>query len=362
MDRRPENLEYTCQLLRQAVEGGRVGTWYWYFDTNQLEWSDLCKEFFFLPAGASPSFEHLKSVLHPEDRERIEQVIVSACENRIDRFHDEHRVVGPDGGVRWVAVSGLAQSDAQGHLYAMAGTVIDITQHKAAEVALEESRLQLSLALAGAELGTWDVDIPTGRSIYDERYCAMLGYRVEEIEPTLDGWQRQIHPDDLAIVNEAIRAHLAGETCRYDVEYRLRHKAGHWVWVLARGKVTYDAAGRPLRATGTLLDITDRKRVATEGADLLRKIEALLAGLDRRRNGAQNSHHEDSSAQVRLSPRNRQVLGLVAAGLTSAEIAQRLGISNETAMTHRRNLMRKLGLRNKAELIRYALRRNLGES
>ncbi|MFM2059810.1 MAG: hypothetical protein RLY71_4195 [Pseudomonadota bacterium] len=61
-----------------------------------------------------------------------------------------------------------------------------------------------------------------------------------------------------------------------------------------------------------------------------------------------------------LSARSREVLGLLARGHTAAEVAHRLRISEETVSTHRRNLMRKLGLRNKAELIRYALERGIG--
>lgn len=243
-------------------------------------------------------------------------------------------------------------------MFGIARDITDVLRHEEAQrAALAESRDMLDLALGAAELATFDIDMRTGRARYDERNFAMLGHGPGGLAPTQDAWLALIHPEDLAAVREAMRAHEAGETRMYEFEHRLRHKDGHWIWVLARGKVLRDADGRPLRAVGTHQDITDRKRVATEGAMLLKRIETLIGELGAR-------PRRDSPAQpdapalppgVPLSARSREVLALLAAGLTAAEVAQRLGITRETANTHRRNLMRKLGVRNKAELIRYAL-------
>lgn len=279
----------------------------------------------------------------------------------------EEQLTTADGVLRTFLSTKGPLRDATGQVFGLFGISKDITgvleKEETQRKALEDSRRLLELALAGAELGTWDVDLPSGQSRYDARYCAMLGYGPAELEPTMQASQRLIHPEDRAGVNEAIRAHLNGETRRYEAEHRMRHKDGHWVWVLARGKATYDGEERPVRATGTILDITDRKRVATEGAELLRRFEALIAGLDTRA-GADGGHCSDDGAlgrgRARLSARNREVLGLLAEGLIAAEIAQRLVISKETVMTHRCNLMRKLVLRNKAELIRYAIKHNIG--
>lgn len=279
----------------------------------------------------------------------------------------EEQVTFADGVRRtFLSTKGPLRDDA-GKVFGLFGISRDITDvlHKeeAQRQALEESRHLLELALAGAELGTWDVALPQGDCHYDPRYCAMLGHGAGELGPTMEAWLHLIHPDDLAAVNAAMRSHLKGETRLYESEHRLRHKDGHWVWILARGKITYDENGEPARMTGTVLDISDRKRVATEGADLLHRIEALIQGLNTGA-GAEGvparSGASPGQPHIRLSPRSREVLGLLAAGLTAGEIAARLGISKETAMTHRRNLMRKLGLRNKAELIRYALQHGIG--
>lgn len=280
----------------------------------------------------------------------------------------QRQIVLPDGRERTFLSTKGPLRDGGGRILGVFGIARDITevlrQDAAQRRELADSRDLLEQVLASAELGTWDVDVTTGVARYDERYGAMLGLAAGELAPTMQAWLQRIHPDDLAAVREAMRAHDEGETRLYECEFRMRHRQGHWVWVLARGKVQRDADGRPQRSVGTHQDITDRRRISTEGTQLLRKIEALMAGLEPRGATPESAPGEPANALPKspsLSPRHREVLGLLAAGLTAAEIAQHLGISRETANTHRRNLMRKLGLRNKAELIRFAVRHGIGE-
>lgn len=234
-------------------------------------------------------------------------------------------------------------------------TGVDVTKYRQLQDELSSSKQMLELALAGAELGTWDLNFATGKVTLDVRFCQIIGYTPDEIAPTMDGWLGLLHPDDLANVKLAMAEHTAGETPTYEAEYRLRHKQGHWVWLSARGRVIRDKEGQPLRASGIVEDISRRKRVTTEGKELLQRMEALIAGLNHR--VAPDEVHEGGErlAKSGLSARNLEVLSLTAQGMTAAEVGRRLFISSETVVTHRQTIMRKLGLRNKAELIRYAL-------
>jgi PAS domain S-box-containing protein len=133
------------------------------------------------------------------------------------------------------------------------------------ETALKEIEQRLELAIEGANIGIWDITIPTGKVVYDKRWAQMLGYTVEELEPSLNMWERLVHPDDLVRTLEVWNAHANGNSPFYESEFRLRTKSGGWNWVLSRGKVLErDSNGAPLRAIGTHLDITARKE-AEEG-------------------------------------------------------------------------------------------------
>lgn len=296
--------------------------------------------------------------IHPEHRETDLAGRKRLLAGEIEVFQVESRYQREDGSEIWVdkVVSCLGKP-AQGQFIVLAS---DMTDRKRAEQAMTESRTLLDLALAGSGLGVWDIDLVGGRQLFDERFCAILGYRPGELSRAATGWLQWVHPEDVARARLALQAHMAGETAMLSLEQRLRHKDGHWVWVAMRGRVSYDASGHPVRQTGTIQDISERQRVVTEGSDLLARIATMLASLNPAP-GERPAAPAPSSAEpvVNLSRRHREVLVLLADGLTTAQVAAELGISSETVASHRRLLMQKLGLKNKAAMIRYALQHGI---
>jgi diguanylate cyclase (GGDEF)-like protein/PAS domain S-box-containing protein len=164
---------------------------------------------------------------------------------------------------------------------------------------------RLELALAGAGLGLWDRHLPTGVGVVDARWSEMIGYAPGELETNSRIWQSMVHPDDLPLVLQALQRHFDGHEPMYHCEYRLRHKNGSWVWILARGKVTErDAQGAPVRIVGTHMDVTERK--ATEEA--LRRSEERLALVMRASNdGAWDWNMQ--TGETHYSPRWWEMLG-----------------------------------------------------
>jgi PAS domain S-box-containing protein len=149
-----------------------------------------------------------------------------------------------------------------------------------------ESERRLELALRGADLGLWDVNLQTGADKVDKRAAEMLGYSLTEVETHLDWWDKRTHPDDLSRVQQAWDAHVQGKTPLYECEYRLRTKLDDWKWILDRGKVVeWDSNGQPLRLAGTHQDITKRKETeeslhqALQRTQLLYNISEALATL-----------------------------------------------------------------------------------
>ena len=130
------------------------------------------------------------------------------------------------------------------------------------EAELEFEKHRLADIIKGTNVGTWEWNMQTGETIFNERWAEILGYTLDEISPvSIETWIGCSHPDDLKKANELIRKHANGESDYYEFESRLKHKNGEWVWVLDRGKVhTWDDNGKPLLMSGTHQDITDRKR------------------------------------------------------------------------------------------------------
>ncbi len=143
----------------------------------------------------------------------------------------------------------------------------DVTQQHAAEQALQLAEERWNFALEGSGDGVWDWDARHNTMYFSPRWKQMIGFGGDEpIGNTLEDWTSRVHPDDQDRVMHELRRHLRGETAVYQSEHRLRHREGHDIWVLDRGKVVErDADGRPLRLVGTRTDITlDRQAEQTQ--------------------------------------------------------------------------------------------------
>ena len=141
--------------------------------------------------------------------------------------------------------------------------------HKQSDI---NQRLELVIKAAG--VGIWDWEIQTGELTFNARWAEIMGYTVEELQPTkFETWANNLHPDDYKKASALLKQHFDGVIDHYEIEARLKHKSGHYVWVLASGElVEWDAAGQPKRMIGTHLDITERKK----NEDRLMVISQLL--------------------------------------------------------------------------------------
>ena len=128
------------------------------------------------------------------------------------------------------------------------------------KTALRKSEERFALALQAAQEGVWDWNMETNEVFYSSRWKTMLGYADDEIEPHVSAWERLLHPEDKARVLDAVDAVLRGER-DYEMEFRLRHKDGHYVDILSRGfPVRREPGGSIVRIVGTHFDLTERKR------------------------------------------------------------------------------------------------------
>ena len=131
---------------------------------------------------------------------------------------------------------------------------------------LTEQRDRLENIIEGSSLATWEWNVQTGETRFNSRWAEIIGYSLAEISPvSIDTWIRFAHPDDLAISNELLQKHFAGETEYFNCESRMKHKDGSWVWIRDKGRVAeWTAEGKPLRMFGVHVDITAEKQRSEE--------------------------------------------------------------------------------------------------
>jgi diguanylate cyclase (GGDEF)-like protein/PAS domain S-box-containing protein len=143
----------------------------------------------------------------------------------------------------------------------------DLAQARASEQAVAAEKVEL--ALNGANLGLWEWQMVDDVRTVDGRAAAMLGYTSEELNSGTIDWRGLIKSDDFPAIEAALAAHLADSSRSFEAEYRVRHRAGHWIWVQSRGRVVErSAGGQPVRMLGTRMDISARKLAEAEIAHL----------------------------------------------------------------------------------------------
>ncbi len=179
----------------------------------------------------------------------------------------------PDGRLRVARFSAVANIQPGVHLSILS----DVTDEVQARQHQLETAAQMDMAMANADIVFWAVDLVNDQvtSANPQRAQQMLGYASDEIPPGLDAWDALVHPDDFERRESAWLAHVQGHSPTFEAEFRMRHKDGRWIWLLARGRATErDAQGRATRVVGTRIDITRRKQ-----AEQLLEAQAFTDGL-----------------------------------------------------------------------------------
>ncbi|RWN43244.1 MAG: PAS domain S-box protein [Mesorhizobium sp.] len=214
-------------------------------------------------------------ITHPDDLLIGRETMDDLKAGTVNSFHFEKRYLRKDGTPVWAHLAGsVIRDETSGRPLYLVSQIENIDARKQAEARIAEAETRWNFALAGAGQGVWDLDMRKGGTTYSSTWVKMLGYADSELDGDTDRWLEMIHPDDRETVAEADRAHLEGKTPFFEAEFRMRHKDGHWMWILDRGKaIERDENGRLIRAIGSLTDITRRK----EAEERLTVSAAMLA-------------------------------------------------------------------------------------
>jgi PAS domain S-box-containing protein len=211
------------------------------------------------PEGALPSdFAAMVETIHPDDRDRV-MTDFSMALSTAASYRLEFRLNLP-GEARWVTAQGSVQRDAQGRPVRVRGITNDITERKRAELALVERDAQLGLAGKAARVGSFAIDIATGRVQNSPGYATIHGLPEGTEEFPREEWRSRVHPADLARLDVLRSKTFAEQRHEHNTEYRIVGADGKARWIESRGLVSYDGDGRPTRIVGVNIDITERKR------------------------------------------------------------------------------------------------------
>ena len=267
------------ERLSRSQTYANIGTWDWNIQTGGLYWSERIGPLFGYDGLVETSYENFLNAVHPDDRQKVVDA-VAACIERGEKYEIEHRVVWPDGSLRWMLERGDVTREKDGSPSHMLGVVQDITERKLAEHKLQASEASLANAQRIAHLGNWDYDQTSGQIVWSDEVYRIFGLDPSGISPNIESYYEWTHPDDRE------RLHNAEEQTmregKGEILHRIVRPDGSIRHVHLIGEVGTETAGQSLRMTGTVHDITTIKlaeaslRAAKEVAEQANQAKSIF--------------------------------------------------------------------------------------
>lgn len=307
------------EQLSLAVKGGNVGLWDFYPKEGKIlindEYADMLG---YTREELTPMiYDDWAELTHPKDLDNAERLIIEHFKGKTSSYFNEIRMRHKAGHWVWMLDRGVvAERDENGDVLRITGTHIDITERKELEEQIEISRTRLKQTTNSANIGLWEWNPQTGKVTIDEIWANLVGYTLDELQPvSIDTWNNLVHKDDLKRFEKAVDDYFSDKADLYEIEVRMRHKEGHWVWILDRGRnVEWNENGEPVKLIGTHVDITNLK----QNEKRLRENERLL--LETQRVANLGTFTEDlNKKEVRTSKVLNQMFWLPEGATLSSE-------------------------------------------
>jgi len=277
------------QDLNRAQAVAHTGSWRLDVGRNELRWSAQTYRLFGIPEGTPLTYERFLSIVHPEDRQSVNERWTAAL--RGAPYDIEHRIVVGEA-VKWVHEKAEMEFDEDGTVLGGFGTVQDITARKQAAEELhktherlrrqtEQLRSQteqlrqneqwLRAALEGGRMGLWEWNVENDHGFWDERVYGLIGMN-RQTAATVGAFFERVHPQDRERLKARMQQALASPG-DFEAEFRVVRPDRKIVWLASRGKVMRNETGQGVRVLGVLYDVTQRKAMEAT----LRRLNDQLA-------------------------------------------------------------------------------------
>lgn len=266
-----ERLRRSETYLAEAQGLSRTGSFGWEVSSGKIHWSQETFRIMGFEPTSTPTIEGILERTHPDDRQVVMELIECAGRDRT-AFDLEHRLLMPDGAVKYVRVVGRPRTDESGRLE-FVGAATDITERKNAEKALRSSESYLAEAQRLTHTGSCSIDGQTRETVYwSEEMYRLFGFDPKEGLPTWEQWMQCVHPEDRDKLKRAgDRTFLEKVEC--DAEFRLVRPDGTVKYIHGIGHPVLGGNGELVQVVGTMVDITEPK----SAEEALRRSESYLA-------------------------------------------------------------------------------------
>jgi len=262
------------EQLRLAAQAAQLGTYSFDLQTREHVWSPELKAIFGLPPGGVEPQDIMQWV-HPEDRDRVH----ASRQESFDPggsgvFEDEHRIVRPDGSVRWVLVKGRMSFAGEGDDQVAkrgVGFVLDITERKVAEQALVESEERYRALVDNANDIVATLDLQFRFTSVNPAVERILGYTQEEVVGTPLG--DYVPPDQLGMHRQKLQEKLQGTSAtQYEMQLLAKDRQRRFT-LEVNSKLLLDGDGRPVAIHAIARDVTERKDALARQTVLIRELQ-----------------------------------------------------------------------------------------
>lgn len=223
--------------------------------------NNLAKSLGYIQKGGGGMTVDFLSLVYGADREILQNSYkdhngASAKTN----FNVELRLTAKNNDPIWFNLKGVLVVDELEGPIRIVGVAYNIDKFKSVELEIRKRKEHFKNVVKGAKIGIWEGNLITGEVVCNERWASMVGYTLEELVPiNYEAFLGLVHPEDVPIIERSLQDHVGNQGV-YEVEFRMRHKDGHWIWMLSRGEITkYNSEGLPHIVSGIHYDITKRK-------------------------------------------------------------------------------------------------------